>query len=223
MKPSSQVRPSVLKILHFWKTPESPLTLCSAYAQPAHFDPRTFGMTVGVPCRAFWRRVGETSGEVPGADGAPEGQARWVCLPTQIWDLSPEVANHTVTALVPWDMFSSHHSCYFWWSTIKLCVDFFFISGISLCVQTPGPTGEVRQQRVFNTWSNTWATNLTSTRWAGRQMLMDGCRWLLMLRYGNLLFFPSRTKIFIRHPRTLFATEDAFQICKHRLGEMFYL
>ena len=32
--------------------------------------------------------------------------------------------------------------------------------------------------------------------------------------------FPSRTKIFIRHPRTLFATEDAFQVCKHKLGEM---
>uniref|UniRef100_A0A671XMZ3 Unconventional myosin-Ih-like n=1 Tax=Sparus aurata TaxID=8175 RepID=A0A671XMZ3_SPAAU len=28
----------------------------------------------------------------------------------------------------------------------------------------------------------------------------------------------GRTKIFIRHPRTLFATEDAFQICKHRLA-----
>uniref|UniRef100_A0A8C2GRP3 Myosin IHb n=1 Tax=Cyprinus carpio TaxID=7962 RepID=A0A8C2GRP3_CYPCA len=28
----------------------------------------------------------------------------------------------------------------------------------------------------------------------------------------------SRTKIFIRHPRTLFATEDAFEICKHELA-----
>ncbi|XP_037547694.1 unconventional myosin-Ih [Nematolebias whitei] len=28
----------------------------------------------------------------------------------------------------------------------------------------------------------------------------------------------GRTKIFIRHPRTLFATEDAFQICKHKLA-----
>ncbi|KAJ3605608.1 hypothetical protein NHX12_027653 [Muraenolepis orangiensis] len=28
----------------------------------------------------------------------------------------------------------------------------------------------------------------------------------------------GRTKIFIRHPRTLFATEDAFQICKHELA-----
>uniref|UniRef100_A0A8C7D8N3 Myosin IH n=1 Tax=Oncorhynchus kisutch TaxID=8019 RepID=A0A8C7D8N3_ONCKI len=28
----------------------------------------------------------------------------------------------------------------------------------------------------------------------------------------------GRTKIFIRHPRTLFATEDAFEVCKHELG-----
>lgn len=27
------------------------------------------------------------------------------------------------------------------------------------------------------------------------------------------------TKIFIRHPRTLYATEDAFERCKHELGE----
>lgn len=144
-------------------------------------------MTVGVPCRAFWRRVGETSGEVPGADGAPEGQARWVCLPTQIRHLSPEVTNHTVTAPVPWCSFLAEQMCTcshltipaaFGDQLLKLCVVFFFFSGISLCVQTPGPTGEVRQQKVFNTWSNTWATNLTSTRWAGRQITMDGCHWL---------------------------------------------
>uniref|UniRef100_A0A672LUM7 Unconventional myosin-Ih-like n=1 Tax=Sinocyclocheilus grahami TaxID=75366 RepID=A0A672LUM7_SINGR len=29
----------------------------------------------------------------------------------------------------------------------------------------------------------------------------------------------GRTKIFIRHPRTLFAIEDAFEICKHELGK----
>uniref|UniRef100_A0A669C265 Myosin IH n=1 Tax=Oreochromis niloticus TaxID=8128 RepID=A0A669C265_ORENI len=29
----------------------------------------------------------------------------------------------------------------------------------------------------------------------------------------------GRTKIFIRHPRTLFATEDAYEKCKHELGE----
>uniref|UniRef100_A0A674ETQ3 Myosin IH n=1 Tax=Salmo trutta TaxID=8032 RepID=A0A674ETQ3_SALTR len=28
----------------------------------------------------------------------------------------------------------------------------------------------------------------------------------------------GRTKIFIRHPRTLFATEDAFEVCKHELA-----
>lgn len=29
-----------------------------------------------------------------------------------------------------------------------------------------------------------------------------------------------RTKIFIRHPRTLYATEDAYEKCKHELGEL---
>uniref|UniRef100_A0A3P8U1E1 Myosin IH n=1 Tax=Amphiprion percula TaxID=161767 RepID=A0A3P8U1E1_AMPPE len=30
----------------------------------------------------------------------------------------------------------------------------------------------------------------------------------------------GRTKIFIRHPRTLYATEDAYEKCKHELGEI---
>lgn len=29
----------------------------------------------------------------------------------------------------------------------------------------------------------------------------------------------GRTKIFIRHPRTLYATEDAYEKCKHDLGK----
>lgn len=41
-------------------------------------------------------------------------------------------------------------------------------------------------------------------------------------RIDCLAVFPWRTKIFIRHPRTLFATEDAFQVCKHKLGEMLF-
>lgn len=32
-------------------------------------------------------------------------------------------------------------------------------------------------------------------------------------------FLLNSTKIFIRHPRTLYATEDAFEKCKHELGE----
>jgi hypothetical protein len=33
-----------------------------------------------------------------------------------------------------------------------------------------------------------------------------------------MFLFASRTKIFIRFPRTLFATEDAFEFSKHQLG-----
>uniref|UniRef100_A0A8C5BIY6 Myosin IHb n=1 Tax=Gadus morhua TaxID=8049 RepID=A0A8C5BIY6_GADMO len=32
----------------------------------------------------------------------------------------------------------------------------------------------------------------------------------------------GRTKIFIRHPKTLFATEDAFELCKHDLGGLSF-
>uniref|UniRef100_A0A4W5QFQ0 Myosin IH n=1 Tax=Hucho hucho TaxID=62062 RepID=A0A4W5QFQ0_9TELE len=32
----------------------------------------------------------------------------------------------------------------------------------------------------------------------------------------------GRTKIFIRHPRTLFSTEDAFEVCKHDITNMMY-
>lgn len=35
------------------------------------------------------------------------------------------------------------------------------------------------------------------------------------------LFAFARTKIFIRFPRTLFATEDAFEFSKHQLGMIF--
>lgn len=37
------------------------------------------------------------------------------------------------------------------------------------------------------------------------------------------LFLFARTKIFIRFPRTLFATEDAFEFSKHQLGIIFCL
>ncbi|XP_058473357.1 unconventional myosin-Ih isoform X2 [Solea solea] len=38
------------------------------------------------------------------------------------------------------------------------------------------------------------------------------------LGYKSNEYKMGRTKIFIRHPRTLFATEDAFQECKHKLA-----
>lgn len=40
----------------------------------------------------------------------------------------------------------------------------------------------------------------------------------LLNLFKSYFHFVLRTKIFIRHPRTLFATEDAFQVCKHKLG-----
>lgn len=92
-------------------------------------------------------------------------------------------------------------------------------SGIKLCVQTHGPTGKVQRRKVCNSWSSTWATRPTSTSWAGKHMwLTVRLRWSIY-KISCLRLFVTRTKIFIRHPRTLFATEDAFQVCKHKLGE----
>lgn len=67
------------------------------------------------------------------------------------------------------------------------------------------------------------------TRWVqnGQVGVTNGLRFVTShLEWNSLALllsffspFISRTKIFIRHPRTLFATEDAFQVCKHKLGE----
>uniref|UniRef100_A0A3B5L8N1 Myosin IHb n=1 Tax=Xiphophorus couchianus TaxID=32473 RepID=A0A3B5L8N1_9TELE len=47
----------------------------------------------------------------------------------------------------------------------------------------------------------------------------EGVRCLIKhLGYKTDEYKLGRTKIFIRHPRTLFATEDAFQVCKHQLA-----
>uniref|UniRef100_A0A3P8WJA1 Myosin IH n=1 Tax=Cynoglossus semilaevis TaxID=244447 RepID=A0A3P8WJA1_CYNSE len=43
-------------------------------------------------------------------------------------------------------------------------------------------------------------------------------RLIKHLGYKSDEYKMGRTKIFIRHPKTLFATEDAFQECKHRLA-----
>uniref|UniRef100_A0A672ZK12 Myosin IHb n=1 Tax=Sphaeramia orbicularis TaxID=375764 RepID=A0A672ZK12_9TELE len=47
----------------------------------------------------------------------------------------------------------------------------------------------------------------------------EGVRCLIKyLGYRSDEYKMGRTKIFIRHPKTLFATEDAFQVCKHKLA-----
>ena len=42
-------------------------------------------------------------------------------------------------------------------------------SGTSLCVRTRGPTGMGNWLMGWPRWSNTWATSLRSTKWAGEQ------------------------------------------------------
>uniref|UniRef100_A0A8C5ALE1 Myosin IH n=1 Tax=Gadus morhua TaxID=8049 RepID=A0A8C5ALE1_GADMO len=58
----------------------------------------------------------------------------------------------------------------------------------------------------------------TWPHWLG--LPMDGVQVLVQhLGYMPYEYKMGRTKIFIRHPKTLYATEDAFERCKHELGE----
>uniref|UniRef100_A0A8C9VP96 Myosin IH n=1 Tax=Scleropages formosus TaxID=113540 RepID=A0A8C9VP96_SCLFO len=51
----------------------------------------------------------------------------------------------------------------------------------------------------------------------------DGVERILKhLGYSEDEYKMGRTKIFIRHPRTLFAIEDAYEICKHELGTCLF-
>uniref|UniRef100_A0A8D3BTC2 Myosin IHb n=1 Tax=Scophthalmus maximus TaxID=52904 RepID=A0A8D3BTC2_SCOMX len=74
---------------------------------------------------------------------------------------------------------------------------------------------EIFLQRYKPLCPDTWPN------WKGTAA--EGVRCLIKhLGYKSNEYKMGRTKIFIRHPRTLFATEDAFQVCKHKLGEMLF-
>uniref|UniRef100_A0A8D3CGK6 Myosin IHb n=1 Tax=Scophthalmus maximus TaxID=52904 RepID=A0A8D3CGK6_SCOMX len=70
---------------------------------------------------------------------------------------------------------------------------------------------EIFLQRYKPLCPDTWPN------WKGTAA--EGVRCLIKhLGYKSNEYKMGRTKIFIRHPRTLFATEDAFQVCKHKLA-----
>ncbi|PWA26693.1 hypothetical protein CCH79_00000882, partial [Gambusia affinis] len=70
---------------------------------------------------------------------------------------------------------------------------------------------EIFLQRYKALCPDTWPN------WKGTPA--EGVRCLIKhLGYKTDEYKLGRTKIFIRHPRTLFATEDAFQVCKHQLA-----
>uniref|UniRef100_A0A7N8X5D6 Myosin IHb n=1 Tax=Mastacembelus armatus TaxID=205130 RepID=A0A7N8X5D6_9TELE len=70
---------------------------------------------------------------------------------------------------------------------------------------------EIFLQRYKPLCPDTWP-NWKGTAAEGVQRLIKH------LGYKRDEYKLGRTKIFIRHPRTLFATEDAFQDCKHKLA-----
>uniref|UniRef100_H3CUJ6 Myosin IHb n=1 Tax=Tetraodon nigroviridis TaxID=99883 RepID=H3CUJ6_TETNG len=70
---------------------------------------------------------------------------------------------------------------------------------------------EIFLQRYKPLCPDTWPN------WKGTAA--EGVKRLIRhLGYKRDEYKMGRTKIFIRHPRTLFATEDAFQVCKHNLA-----
>ncbi|XP_068190272.1 unconventional myosin-Ih isoform X1 [Antennarius striatus] len=70
---------------------------------------------------------------------------------------------------------------------------------------------EIFLQRYKALCPDTWP------RWNGAAA--EGVQRLIKhLDYKSDEYKMGRTKIFIRHPRTLFATEDAFQVCKNKLA-----
>nr|XP_057907125.1 unconventional myosin-Ih isoform X2 [Doryrhamphus excisus] len=70
---------------------------------------------------------------------------------------------------------------------------------------------EIFLQRYKALCPDTWPN------WKGTAA--EGVRCLIKhLDYKPDEYKMGRTKIFIRHPRTLFATEDAFQVCKNQLA-----
>lgn len=74
MKPSSQVSPCAPK--------------------KSGFSPWPFRWPLVVR-RTLWRCAGAPPGEVPRSDGAFKSPACWICIPPQIWSLSPEVFDCT--------------------------------------------------------------------------------------------------------------------------------
>uniref|UniRef100_A0A8C5D8T1 Unconventional myosin-Ih-like n=1 Tax=Gouania willdenowi TaxID=441366 RepID=A0A8C5D8T1_GOUWI len=70
---------------------------------------------------------------------------------------------------------------------------------------------EIFLQRYKPLCPDTWP-NWRGTAAEGVQRLIKH------LGYKSDEYKMGRTKIFIRHPRTLFTTEDAFQVCKHKLA-----
>lgn len=71
-------------------------------------------------------------------------------------------------------------------------------------------------------WFNIWATCQMNTKWDGEENeenVLHHAKENEEKKQKTSLFEFYSTKIFIRHPRTLYATEDAYERCKHELGE----
>ena len=106
----------------------------------------------------------------------------------------------------------------------------FVCLGTNPCARTHGLTGRANCLTEWPHWSNIWATSQRSTNWAGEHT-EESLHFLLKHDVSSFWSFSLnpwtfpvnifRSKIFIRFPKTLFATEDALETRKHDLGEIF--
>lgn len=95
------------------------------------------------------------------------------------------------------------------------------LADINPCARPPGLTGEGCLLMEWKCLFNIWATCQMSTKWDGEDLGSQNTAERTHFKgvTKKQLSFYYSTKIFIRHPRTLFATEDAYEKCKHELGE----
>lgn len=81
----------------------------------------------------------------------------------------------------------------------------------SACAPKHGLPTTDQPKRAFKCWSNRWAIARTIIGWAskGNNVLNDSCST------GLIPYTRCSTKIFVKFPKTLFDTEDAFQLKKN--------
>uniref|UniRef100_A0A672FVM4 Unconventional myosin-Ih-like n=1 Tax=Salarias fasciatus TaxID=181472 RepID=A0A672FVM4_SALFA len=78
-------------------------------------------------------------------------------------------------------------------------------------------------RRKYDIFLQRWYKPLCPDTWPNwKGTAAEGVQRLVKhLGYKSDEYKMGRTKIFIRHPRTLFATEDSLQVCKHQLVDGF--
>lgn len=162
--------------------------------------------------RNIWRSTDQAPGEIPGLDGAPASKAGRLCVQAQVWNIPTEV--RVTEGRLREDKVYGKTPC----QTPAKCSCCCSSRYKALCPATwphwrgePSDGVEVLAQHL-GYLPNEYKMGRWGQRPVGSQLQKKKVSWFA---------FCCSNKIFIRHPRTLYATEDAFEKCKHELGEFF--